>query len=90
MPGKNPQVIFNTSTKGSPHEVVLNKFTPTKFEANNDFGCAKKNLLARIYNLRVSHSQMKIFLAPADVTACFHFSRMHANLTGAFGFMVNN
>jgi hypothetical protein len=41
-PGKNPQVIFDASTKGSPHEVVLNEYTLTKFEANIDFGNAKK------------------------------------------------
>ena len=53
-PGKNPRVIFNASTKGSPHEVVLNEYTPTEFEANIDFGHAKTNLLQQIYNLRIS------------------------------------
>jgi hypothetical protein len=89
-PGKNPQVNFNTSTKGSPHKVVLNEFTPIKFEANINVRYAKKNPLARIYNWRVSHPQMKTFLALADVTACFCFPRMHAYLTGAFCFMVDN
>jgi hypothetical protein len=28
-PGKNPQVIFDVSTKRSPHKVVLNEYTPT-------------------------------------------------------------
>ncbi len=40
-PGKNPQVIFDASTKRSPHKVVLNKITPTEFEASVDFGPAK-------------------------------------------------
>ena len=52
--GKNPRVIFDASTKGSPHEVVLNEYTPTEFEANIDFGHAKTNLLQQIYNLRIS------------------------------------
>jgi hypothetical protein len=30
-PGNNPQVIVDAFTKGSPHEVVLNEFTPTEF-----------------------------------------------------------
>jgi hypothetical protein len=84
-PGKNPRVIFDASTKGSPHEVVLNKFTPTKFEANINFGHAKMNLLCRIYNWRVSCPREIIFLALADITACFRFPRIHADLTGAFG-----
>ena len=87
-PGKNPRVIFDASTKGSPHEVVLNEITPTELEANIDFGLAKMKLLIRIYNLRISYPQSKIFLALADITACFRFPRMHADVTGAFGFMA--
>jgi hypothetical protein len=45
-------------------------------------------LLQRIYNLRVSHPKRKIYLALADITACFRFPRIHAYLTGAFGFMA--
>ena len=86
-PGKNPRVIFDASTKGSPHEVVLNEFTPTEFEANIDFGHAKMNLLCRIYNWRVSYPREIIFLALADITTCFCFPRINADLTGAFGFM---
>ena len=47
-PGKNPRVIFDASTKGSPHEVVLNEITPTELKANIDFGLAKMKLLIRI------------------------------------------
>jgi hypothetical protein len=37
-PGKNhPRVIFDASTKGSPHKVVLNEYTPTEFESNINF-----------------------------------------------------
>jgi hypothetical protein len=66
----------------------LNEFTPTEFEANTDFGHAKMNLLCRIYNWRVSYLREIIFLALADITACFRFPRIHADLTGAFGFMA--
>ena len=60
----------------------------TEFEANITFGAAKLKLLERIYNLRVSHPERKIFLALADVCACFCFPRVHADLMGAFGFMT--
>ena len=87
-PGKNPCVIFGASTKSHPHKVVLTDVTTAKFEANITFGAAKLKLLQRIYNLRVSHPKRKIFLALADICACFCFPRVHADLTGAFGFMV--
>ena len=87
-PGKNPRVIFDASTKSHPHEVVLNDMTSTEFEANITFGRAKLKLLQRIYNLRVSHPKRKIYLALADICACFRFPRVHADLTGAFGFMA--
>ena len=89
-PGKNPRVIFDASTKGSPHEVILNKYTPTELEVNINFGHAKMNLLWRIYDLRVSFPREIIFLALADITACFCFPRVHADLTGAFGFMAEH
>jgi hypothetical protein len=87
-PGKNPHVIFDALTKGHPHEVVLNDVTTTEFEANITFGLAKLKSLQRIYNLRVSHPNSKIYLALADKTAYFCFPRVHADLTGAFGFMA--
>jgi hypothetical protein len=59
-PGKNQRVIFDVSTKGHPHEAVLNDMTTTEFEANITFGAAKLKLLKRIYNLRVSHPKRKI------------------------------
>jgi len=62
-PGKNPRIIFDTSTKGHPHKVVQNDMTSTKFEANITFGRAKLKPLHRIYNLRGSHPNRKIYLA---------------------------
>jgi hypothetical protein len=67
---------------------VLNEYTSAEFEADIDFGNAKMNLLIRIYNWRISYPRMIIFLALADITACFRFPRIHADLTGAFGFMA--
>jgi hypothetical protein len=87
-PGKNPRVIFDASTKGHPHEVVLNEITPTEFEAIIDFGKSKTRLLITIYNWRVSYPLKRIYLALADITACFRFPRIHADVTGAFGFMA--
>jgi len=81
-------VIFDASTKSYPHEVVLNGITTSEFEANITFGLAKLKLLQRIYNWRVSYPRSKIYLALADITACFRFPRIHPDVTGAFGFMA--
>jgi hypothetical protein len=89
-PGKNPRIIFDASTESHPHKVVSNKITTTKFEANITFGLAKLKLLQRIYNWRVSHRDSKIYLALADITACFHFPRIHPDIMGAFGFMAKD
>ena len=89
-PGKNPHIIFDASTKGELHEVVLNEITPTKFEAIIDFGKSKMRLLITIYNWRVSYPLKRIYLALADITACFRFLRIHADVTGAFGFMAED
>jgi hypothetical protein len=87
-PGKNPHVIFDASTKSHPHEIVLNDMTTTEFEAIITFGASKLKLLQRIYNWRITNPNSKIYIALGDVTACFRFPRCHADLTGAFGFMV--
>jgi hypothetical protein len=88
-PGKNPCIIFDALTKGHPHEVVLNDVTTTEFEANVTFGAVKKlKLLQCINNWRVRFPKSKIHLALADITVCFHFPRVHAEPTGAFGFMA--
>jgi hypothetical protein len=87
-PGKNSRVIFDVSMKRSPYKVVLNEITPTECEVSIDFGLSKMKLLTRIYNWKISYPPMKIFLALADITACFHYLRIHTDVTGAFGFMA--
>ncbi len=89
-PGKNPRIIFDASTKSDPHKVVLNEITTTEFEANIDFGQAKMKLLTRIYNWRVANPSQKIYLALADINACFRFLRIHADMTGDFGFVADD
>jgi hypothetical protein len=82
------RVIFDSSTQMSPDEAVLNHVTTTDHKANIDFGRAKMNLFINIYNWRISYPDETIYLALADITACFRFPRISANITGAFGFMA--
>jgi hypothetical protein len=72
----------------SSNEAVLNHMTTTDHEAIIDFGQAKTNLFINIYNWQVSYPDETIYLALADITACFRFPRISANVTGAFGFMA--
>jgi hypothetical protein len=62
--------------------------TITGHKAIIDFGQAKTNLFINLYNWRVSYPDEIIYLALADIPACFRFPRTSANVTGAFGFMA--
>ncbi len=55
-----------------------------------DFGREKTNLLINIYNWRISYPHNIILLALANVTACFCFPRLAADVTGAFGFLAEH
>ena len=82
------RVIFDASTRLTPDEIVLNDVTNRDDEAEIDFGKAKLNLLINIYNWRISYPNEKIYLALADITACFRFPRISADVAGAFGFVA--
>ena len=82
--------VWDGSTKRSPDDIVINDHTPTVDEAEIDFGTAKHKFYWLIYNLRASYLEASILLALADTKACFSFPRIHPDLTGAFGFLINN
>jgi len=84
------RVIFDSSTQTCPHEIVLNHETSTDQEAIIDFGTAKTQLLVNIYNWRISYPTEVILLALADITACFRFPQLSADVTGAFGFLAES
>ncbi len=68
----------------------MNHDTSTDGKAVIDFGQAKTRLLINIYNWRVSYLDEIIYLALADITTCFQFPRISANVTGAFGFIAKD
>ncbi len=71
-----------------PDKVVLNHITTTDLEAIIDFGQAKMKLFMNIYNWRVSFPNATICLVLADITACFCFSKISADVTSAFEFLA--
>ena len=88
-PGKKPRIIWDGSTKTLPDQIVLNEQTSIEFEVIVDFGTAKMRLLISIYNWRINFPKETIYVALADITVCFRFPRMAADLTGTFGFVVD-
>ena len=65
------RVIFDSLTQTSPDKVVLYHETTTDLEAEIHFGQAKLKFFINIYNWRVSYPMETIYLALADITACF-------------------
>jgi hypothetical protein len=93
IPEKNGKhrVIFDSSTQTCLNEIiVLNHETSTKNKAIINVGKAKMNLLINIYSWRISYPRKIILLALADITACFRFPRLAADVTGAFGFLTEH
>jgi hypothetical protein len=82
------QSYLRSSTQTIPDKVVLNHITTTELKAIINFGQAKMKLFTNIYNWRVSFPNEKIFLMLADITACFWFPKISADVTGAFGFLA--
>ncbi len=66
----------------------MNQVTPVIREAPITFGHVKMQLYTDIYNTLISYPTFTILLAMADVKACFCFPCIHADLTGAFGFLA--
>jgi hypothetical protein len=61
---------------------------PTDHKATIDLGTAKTKLLTNIYDWCISFPNKVIYLALADITACFCFPRISADVAGAFGFLA--
>ncbi len=53
------------------------------------FGHVKSQIYMDIYNTHISYPTAMILLGLADVKACFRYPRLHADLTGAFDFIVD-
>jgi hypothetical protein len=86
--GKNNRLCWDGSTTIKPTNIDMNHITPVIREAPITFGHVKMQLYTDIYNTCISYTTFTILLAMANVKACFHFPHIHADLTGAFGFLA--
>jgi hypothetical protein len=67
----------------------MNQVTPVAQEAPVTFGHVKSQIYRYIYNKRISYPTATFLLGLADVKVCFRYPRIHADLTGAFGFIAD-
>ena len=84
------RLIWDSSTKRTVHDLVLNDQNPIDDKAEVTFGTAKGEFKRQIYNMRASFPFAMILLALADITACFRFPRIHPDLASAFDFLISN
>ncbi len=85
--GKNYRIVWDGSTVTQPTDIVMNWVTPVAQEAPVTFGHVKSQMYMDIYNTRINYPTAMILLGLADIKACFRYSKIHTDLTGAFGFM---
>ncbi len=88
-PGNANQFTWDSSTMLFATDIVMNEVTPVSHEAPITFGHVKIQLYIDIYDTRLSNPTATILLGMADIKACFRFPRIHPDLTGAFGFVVD-
>ncbi len=87
--GKNNCIVWGGSTVTQATDIVMNQVTPVAQEVPVTFGHVKSQIYMDIYNTCISHLTAMIILGLADVKACFRYPRIHAYLTGAFGFIAD-
>ena len=87
---KNDRIVWDGSTVLKPSDIVMNQITPIAQESPITFGHVKLQVFIDIYNMRISYPTPAILIALADIKACFRFARIHADLTGAFGFLADD
>ncbi len=87
--GKNDHIVWDGWTVTQPTDIVMNQVTPVAKKAPVTFGHVKSQIYMDIYNTCISYPTAMILLGLADVKACFRYLRIHADLTGAFGFIAD-
>jgi hypothetical protein len=85
---KSDRLCWDGSTTIKPTDIVMNQVTLITRETPITFRHVKMQLYIDIYNTPITNPTFIILLAIVDVKTCFCFSCIHADLTGAFGFLA--
>jgi hypothetical protein len=67
----------------------MNQVIPVAQEAPVTFDHVKSQIYMDVYNTRISYLSAMILLGLADLKVCFEYPTIHADLTGAFGFIAD-
>jgi hypothetical protein len=87
--GKSDRLCWDGSTTIKPTDIIMNQVTPITCEAPITEH-VNMQLYIDIYNTRISYPTFIILPAMVNVKACFCFPCIHADLTGAFGFLAGD
>ena len=86
--GGKPRLIWNGTTKENAQDITMNETTNTANEAEITFGYVYMSFCIWLWNLRITYPNEDILLAFIDISSCFRFPRIFADLVGAFGFII--
>ena len=88
--GDKERLIFDASKRYTPESTPINMMTSTKHgtELNCLYGNTLRDVLERIYDLRISFPKMEIVTHANDVKSCFRQLKLHPDIVPAFSIMV--
>ena len=86
---ESPRVVWDGTNKKNPLDEVMNEDVDMENEPIITFGNTKREFMSMLYNTRVSYPNDEIWIASADIKACFRWPRIHPDLCGAFSFVID-
>ena len=81
------RLCWNGSKMYDPDDTPMNMGVDDEEEPEITFGMTLINFMTQLYNQRISYPSDEIWLATADIKACFRFPKIHPDVTGAFSFV---
>ena len=87
---KKHHLIWDGTSKFYCWEQTMNKMIPTAKEQGITFGMVLLLYYKRLWNLRITFPNEEICLAFIDISACFRFPRIVADLWGVFGCLIGS
>ena len=92
IPKKKDRLICDASFRHSAASVSANMMTSTDqgVELVCEYGAIKKNILTRIWNLRITYPTDDIVIHANDVKSCFRQLKHHPDVAGAFSYILGD
>jgi len=86
--GKIDCLIWNDKTNMPTRVITKNEMTNTENEAGITYGYIYMVFCIWVHNMCISFPHVEISLSFIDISACFCFPCVFADLIGAFGLMI--